>query len=306
MSRSLGILKVVLVLAVDFAALCSLFQSPWAASAAVGILALYVLFGGYPALLREGAVGSAKLPAHQRRRLEAAKAQLTADIRSSGGSGTSGLKLYLVRDDDELNATAYGSNCISVTRGTLDYADPLTLNAVLAHEVSHIQNLDPEFNRAVFCSVTLLMAALSILSFAAMAVIFVLFLALSCFRSWLGLLAFRGTTMAVGGIFGLIQRGIVAIYRTLLSLVSRRAEYRCDRYSCQLGYGVQLAHFLSVAAPADGCRLTLAEALYRTHPPASKRIARLEQLLAQRVPRSAARRVPGKPRQRRRLGRPAR
>lgn len=277
MPRLFGVLKVALVLAADFAAIYSLFEDPYIASAAVGIIALYVLFGGYSALLKEGAVNGKKLPVYQKSRLEAAKAQLAADVKAVSGADISGIRLFLIPGDDEMNAAAYGFNCISVTRGTFDNVDPITLNAVLGHEISHILNWDPEFNRAVFCSVTLLVGALSVLSFAAMAVVFLIFLALSCFRSWLGVMAFQGTTKAIGGLFGLLQRGIVMLYRSFLSLVSRHAEYRSDRYSCRLGYGVQLAHFLAVAEPVSPRQLTLAEAMYRSHPPTPKRIARLEQ-----------------------------
>ena len=61
MSRLFGILKVALVLAIDFAAIYSLFDGPDIASGAVGVIALYVLFGGYLTLLKEGAVSSKKL-----------------------------------------------------------------------------------------------------------------------------------------------------------------------------------------------------------------------------------------------------
>lgn len=279
MSRFCGILKVALVLALDFVAIYSLFENPYIASIAVGVISVYVLFGGYLALLKEGAVISKKLPAFQRSKLEATKTQLVADVKSVSGANISGLKLYLVPGDD-MNATAYGFNCVSVTRGTFDNADPITLNAVLAHEVGHILNFDAEFNRAVFCSVTLLVGALSVMSFAMMAIIFLIFLVLSCFRSWLGVMAFRGTTKAVGGIFSLLQRGVVMIYRSLLSLASRRAEYRSDKYSCMLGYGVQLSHFLAIAEPANQRQLTLTEAMYRSHPPTPKRIARLEAIVS--------------------------
>lgn len=279
MSRFCGILKVALVLALDFVAIYSLFENPYITSIAVGVISVYVLFGGYLALLKEGAVISKKIPAFQRNKLEAAKTQLVADVKSVSGANISGLKLYLVPGDD-MNATAYGFNCVSVTRGTFDNADPITLNAVLAHEVSHILNFDAEFNRAVFCSVTLLVGALSVMSFAMMAIIFLIFLVLSCFRSWLGVMAFRGTTKAVGGIFSLLQRGVVMIYRSLLSLASRRAEYRSDKYSCMLGYGVQLSHFLAIAEPANQRQLTLTEAMYRSHPPTPKRIARLEAIVS--------------------------
>jgi|GEM_PF-1075071 len=279
MSRLFGILKVALVLAIDFVAIYSLFDDPYIASGAVGVIALYVLFGGYLALLKEGAVSSKKLPTYQRNRLENAKMHLVADVKSVSGANISGLKLYLVPGDDDMNATAYGFNCVSVTRGTFDNADPITLNAVLGHEISHILHWDAEFNRAVFCSVTLVVAALSVMSFTVMAIIFLVFLVLSCFRSWLGVMAFQGTTKVVGGLFSLLQRGIVVIYRSLLSLASRHAEYRSDKYSFTLGYGVQLSHFLALAEPNSQWQLTLTEAMYRSHPPTTKRIARLERLM---------------------------
>lgn len=282
MSRLFGILKVALVLAIDFVAIYSLFDNLYTASIAVGVISLYVLFGGYLALLKEGAVSSKKLPTYQRNRLEAAKAQLVVDVKSESGVNISGLKFYLVPGEDDMNATAYGCNCVSVTHGIFNNADPITLNAVLAHEVSHILNFDPEFNRAVFCSVTLLVGAISVVSFATFAAVFLIFLVLNCFRSWLGVMVFQGTTKAVSGMFSLLQRGIVMIYRALLSLASRHAEYRSDKYSCMLGYGVQLSHFLTTAEPTNQRHMTLTEAIYRSHPPTPKRIARLEAIVSNR------------------------
>ena len=281
MSRFCGILKVTLVLALDFVSIYSLFENSYIACIAVGVISIYVLLGGYLALLKEGAVISKKLPAFQRNKLEAAKTQLVADVKSVSGINISGMKLYLVPGDNEMNATAYGFNCVSVARGTFDNVDPITLNAVLAHEVSHILNFDAEFNRAMFCSVTLLVGALSVMSFAMVAIIFLIFLVLNCFRSWLGVMAFQGTTKAVRGILGLLQRGVVMIYRSLLSLASRHAEYRSDKYSCMLGYGMQLSYFLTIAEPANQRQLTLTEAIYRSHPPTPKRIARLEAMRKQ-------------------------
>ena len=279
MSRFCGVFKVTLVLAFNFIAIYSIVEDPYIASIFVGIIALYVLFGGYFSLKKEGGINSKELPAYQRNRLEAAKAQLTADVKTASGADISGIKLYLIPGDDEMNATAYGCNCISVTRGTFDNTDPITLIAVLAHEASHIQNFDAEFNRAVFCSVTLLVGVLSIMSFVTMAITFLIFLVLSCFRSWLGVMAFQGTTKAIRGIYSLLQHAIVMLYRSLLSLTSRHAEYRSDKYSCMLGYGVQLSHFLALTETTNQRQLTLTEVMYRSHPPTAKRIARLERLL---------------------------
>lgn len=281
--RVIGLLKVSMVLAVDFVVLLMLFKEPLAASSIIAAIGFYIWIGGYISLFKEGAVRYDKLPVLDRQRLEMAKNQLTEDVKAASGINLKGLRLYLIPEDDDLQATAYGANCVSVSRGTLNTADPLSLNAVLAHESSHIIHFDPEFSRAVFASVTIVMAALSVMSFAIMAIIFLVFLALNCFKSWLGLLAFRGTTRLSGGLFGLVQRAIVMIYQTTLSMISRSAEYRCDAYSASLGYGLQLAHFLELAAPESGRKLTLTEALYRSRPPTEKRVYRLEEYTRTRM-----------------------
>lgn len=240
------------------------------------MVTLYVWLGGYLSLFREGAVRAEKLPNYERTRLENAKNQLVEEVKDISSADISNIKIYLNPGDSELQATAYGANCVSVSRGIFDNTDPLTLNAVLGHEISHTLNLDAEFSRAVFSAILLLCGALSVMSFAFMAVIFLMFLVCSFFCSWLGVVAFRGTTKVVSGIFSLLQKGIVVIYRAVASGLSRAAEYRSDLYSARLGYGLQLAHFLSYAAVESNRQLTLTEALYRTHPATPKRVARLE------------------------------
>lgn len=281
--KLMGTVKVSLVIALDLFALLVLFKDPFVAAGIAAVISLYSWLGGYLSLFREGAVRYDKLPSWERQRLEGAKNQLVDDVKNKSGINIKRLKLYLIPGDDDLQATAYGANCVSVSRGTLNNADPISLNGVLAHECSHILNFDPECSRAVFASVTIVMVALSVMSFAMMAIIFLVFLALNCFKSWLGLLAFRGTTRLSGGLFGLIQRAIVMIYQTTLSMISRSAEYRCDAYSASLGYGLQLAHFLELAAPESGRKLTLTEALYRSHPPTEKRVYRLEEYTRTRM-----------------------
>lgn len=279
MIRLFGILKLMVIFAFDFIALYTLTDDVTIATVIIGVIALYVWLGGYISLLKEGAVSSEKLPLHEKIRLDAARRQLAEDVKDVSQTNIARIKIYLLPDNNDMNATAYGANCVSVTRGTFNNADPVTLVAILCHEVSHILHYDAECNRAVFASVTLLLAAFSIMSATVLIVIFLLFLILNCFRSWLGVLAFKGTAKITGGFFSLLQRGIVAIYRSILGLVSRHAEYRCDRYSCSLGYGIQLAHFLSIAAPSSQRQWTLTEALYRSHPPTERRIARLEEQL---------------------------
>lgn len=279
MKRVFGMVRVCAVLAVDMAVLSALFHD-WTIAAMIGGgISLYIWLGGYLALFKEGAIRCDKLPFYESNRLKAAEEQLVEDVKRVSSIDISGLKIYLVPGDSDMQATAYGANCVSVSKGTLDNADVVTLNAVLGHEISHILRCDPEFNRAVFVSVFLLIGAISVVSAIFVVIVLVVFLAFTRLRSWLSVMAFRGTTKMTGGFFRLIQCGIVVVYRTMMGAASRHAEFQSDAYSYELGYGVQLAHFLEIAAPDIHQEMTITEALYRSHPPTQQRIARLERKL---------------------------
>lgn len=273
-----GIMKVTAVLTADFLFLCSLLNDAAVAALVTGGIALYVWLGGYLSLFQDGAVACEKLPEYERNKLHAAGQRLIGDVRRASNVDLSGLKLYLIPGDDDLQATTYGANCISVAKGTLDAADPSTLAAVLGHEAAHILHADPEFNRAVFASVLLVCLVIGAASYAAAVIIFLLFLCFGCLNSWLGIMAYKGTNSFIGGTFRFFQKGIIVLYRAVICWLSRAAEYRSDRYAASLApsYALQLANFLSYAAIESNRQLTLTEALYRTHPATPKRIARLE------------------------------
>lgn len=199
MIRIPGIIKVAAVLALDFFALIAVFNEPGIAAIIVSLIAVYVFIVGNLTVLKEGGIRADNLPECDRMKLNAAKAQIVEDIRTKSSINLSGLKIYLIPGDDDLQATAYGANRISVSEGTLRNADPVTLNAVVSHEASHVLNSDPEFSRAVFCSVSLLVASVSLISAATVVIVFLLFLLLSLFRSFLGFLAFRGTASIFKG-----------------------------------------------------------------------------------------------------------
>lgn len=153
MIRIPGILKVSTVLVIDFFVLFSLLDQSSLALVLTGVIAAYVFLWGNLAVAREGGVHADQLPAYDRERLDEAKAQLSEDVLRESSVDISRLKIYLIPGDEDMQATAYGSNCVSVSKGTLTNSDPVTLKAVLAHEASHILNSDAEFSRAVFCSV---------------------------------------------------------------------------------------------------------------------------------------------------------
>lgn len=274
-----GVSKTTALAAADFAIAYILFNDVTIAMVFVGVLVLYGWLGGYLSLMKDGAVSVDKLPAYDSARLISAKDLLAKDIREATSQDISNIKLYIT-PDDSMNATAYGCRCISVNRGTLNNTDPITLAAVMAHEISHTTNLDSEFNRILFASVAALVLALSIISVLSIGLLFILFAILCCcskaLRSWIGLILYQGSTKMVGGIFSIFQRIIIFVYQTVSGMISRASEYRADQYSSSLGYGLQLAHFLSIA-DSEPHQLTLTDILYRSHPPTEKRIYRLEQ-----------------------------
>ena len=181
MIRLSGLFKVAAVLMFDFLVVDTLFHNAQAAAAVTGVIALYIWLGEYFTLFREGAVRSDKLPQYERTRLEHAKSQLIKDVKRTSSADISGLKVYLIPGDSDMQATAYGFNCISVSKGTFDNTDPMTLNAVLGHEISHTLHLDAEFSRAVFATILLACGAISVMSFVFMVIIFLIFFVCSLF-----------------------------------------------------------------------------------------------------------------------------
>ena len=273
MMKILGLLRMVVVLSLDFACLYNFTSNVEIATAGTLIVSVYAILGGYLSLWKEGAVHISKLPQWQKNTLETAGKLLAEDIEQTNKTKTK-FRLYVV-PDNSLNATAYGANCISVTQGTLKSADTVTLAGVIAHEASHILCLDPELCRAIFASVLAIILAMSAASYVVIALIFVAFSVFGL-RSPFSILMFKGVTKVSKGVFKALQLGLIAVYKTIVSILSQNAEYRCDAFACELGYGQNLACFLEKIESGSLKKLTLADVLYRTHPPTEKRIAKIE------------------------------
>lgn len=277
-----GSIKVITIIFLDFILLMAIFHDGIISIVVVAAVSIYIYFGGYAALLKDNAVYSNKLPELERHRLELAKEQLLDDVKRVSKLNIRGVKLYLVPGDGRLQATAYGANCISISRGMLDNTDPISMNAIIAHEISHTVCFDPESSRAVFSFIVLIMLLLSCMSYAVIFIISLIFLLLDLFQSWFGFLTFNGTTKLIKGLFELIRKAVVVIYQIVSSYFNRMAEFRCDAYSASLGYALQLANVLALSAseaPGSGRRSTLTDVLYRSHPPIEKRICRLEKYI---------------------------
>lgn len=278
--RLIGLLKISFILMIDAMVLSYLIRDERIVVVIVGCLCVYIFLGGYIELFKECAVKMEDLPAYEREKMQAVKSMLVGSVKEKSGFNISSYKFYLT-SEEEMNATAYGGRCMSVTKAAFQNADISTLTAVMAHEAAHLFHYDPEVNRTIFATVTMLFCIVSIMSFTTMIVFFLIGLLLSFFffRSFVGVMTYRWIQRCLKSLFALAQRIIVEIYLISIGMLSKHAEYRADNYSCQLGYGVQLANFLELAAPEPNKKLGLTEVLHRNHPSTYKRLAKIERYI---------------------------
>lgn len=277
--RILGILKIVMVLAMDFGAVYYL-AGVEAAALVTGLILLYAWLGEYTALWKDGSVGLKHLNEYEKARLRRVQKNLTQDVKQASGADISGLKLRVIPSDD-LNACAYGFRNMAVTRAALNACDDATLCAVLGHEVSHTLHMDAVFHRVVFANVTIVilgLAAGSLVSVSFMWIIFLVLCALGICGGMFSMLVFHGMNKMLKGTYTAIQYVVLFLYQTVMGLVSRRSEFRADKYSCQLGYGPQLSYFLTRFVEGQEPRQkSLNDILYSSHPATYKRVLRIQQ-----------------------------
>lgn len=276
--KAKGIIKVITLLAADFAIFNYLFDGRIAAVATV-VIALYAWLGEYFALLRDGAISEKRLNEYDKAKLDRARMILMSEARRNDGNRLPSFRLHVV-PSEEANAFAYGISNVSVTKGTLQ-CDDMTLASVLAHEVSHIANLDAVTSRLLFANITAVVLGLSIFSFLTTASIWIIFGILAIIGVCGGLfsiLVVNAASKASKGLFRIVQHIILFVYQTVIGTINKHTEYRCDRFAACIGLGHNLAYFLSTyVQDQDSRQRSLRDILYDSHPATYKRILRLEE-----------------------------
>lgn len=276
LQRIRAIVIICVILGIDFYASNSAVGTKTAVSF-TGIILLYSFWlGEFIALRSAAAIPIKRIKDNwERKRLESGFEQLKEEAGSTIKYYTK-CELYLI-PDDSVNAYAFGRT-IGITRGALNCLDESTMSAVLAHEISHVICLDSVINRLLFAHVLVIMSALVLTHFAVIAVACLVVLVLCLLGMRFNLFTFfltRGVFSILQRAGSLIQHMALSILQVILSLVSRRCEYRADLFSCKLGYGYQLIYFLERFTNINHKR-TLSEVLYDSHPSSKKRIERIE------------------------------
>ena len=275
--RTKGIIKILVLLALDFVLLTYLFNAE-AAAIVTSIVALYARAGEYIALFRDGAVSEKKLNDFDRAKLQRVRSILEVEASRNGLQKLPNYRLHILPSDGA-NAFAYGISNISVTKGTLQ-CDDLTLASVIAHEISHIGNLDAIVSRLMFANITIAVLGLSIASFVATASIWLIFGILALVGVCGGifsLLVVNAISKASQGFFRILQHIVLFAYQGTIGTINKMIEYRCDGFAASIGLGQNLAYFLSTyVGDQDARQRTLREILYDSHPATYKRVLRLE------------------------------
>ena len=177
-----------------------------------------------------------------------------SDVQAQNKRISQKIALY-IEESKDINAYAFGSNSISVTRGAMEALSENQLKGVIAHELGHMNNGDTK----VALVMTIGNGAFTVL--------------------WLILksaMRFKNEDLKLVFLFNAL---IGFIVRVFTSIGDRHSEYMADEFAYQNGYGdvlIDALYFLQELS--TGQRLRLRDRLRASHPHLDKRIARLESL----------------------------
>ncbi len=273
-----GSIKITALLGMDFVLIYYMYDLE-ISIIITSLILLYAWLGEYAALIKYQAVKIDHINECCRLKIKRSINMLEKNIRETNGTGIGKIRVHVI-PSDEINAYSFGLHNIAVTQGVLKINDQFTLNAILAHEISHSLCMDAVFKRIIFANITAIMLGITLFSFAVTFFVWGIFLVMCMLGVCGGIVSLffaSGLSKTAKGLFRLLQYAVLFIYQTVLGIVSREFEYRADMYACILGYEPQLKHFLTMyAAPQERRQKTLTELLYASHPPAYKRIMKME------------------------------
>lgn len=187
----------------------------------------------------------------------------------------------MVEDAGTVNASAVGSNLVTVTSAALHgLPDPL-LEAVLAHEVGHHFGLHP-----VVCVVELWLGRPLRWAHRLLIAVHNLLATLSRWSkdSYLLVLMFVAVLTLRAAVF--VLDAVVRSALAVLLFLGRRGEYRADNVAVKLGYGPGMLAVLADFERDEAAMLAarperreLGSDMWDTHPPLAKRIAKIQKRL---------------------------
>jgi len=175
-----------------------------------------------------------------------------------------GIKLY-IKEDMTINAFAFGSSTLILTRGSLELLNDDCLKGLIAHEFGHFSHGDTE---------AILLATVSNFF-------------MSYIISKLTDRKNRYESENQGGVGAGIVKGIYRLFKAIdfigeviLKRTSRRNEYLADQFAERSGFAKELTDVLiEIYAVSISKPQSVKEQLKSTHPDITLRIERLEEAL---------------------------
>jgi len=180
-----------------------------------------------------------------------------------------------VIDKMVVNACTLGKHTIAVTKGAMETFSEDELKALMAHEIAHILYGDTMARLYM----TVGNGLFTIFVLATKAFIFI--------AEWIEMIATKARfsfawvmITVVKTLFTLILFVVQFLMQVVLSISSRRGEFRADRYAYELGYGERLIEaFYLLEKMQLGTESSVKQKMTTSHPRITARIERLENLL---------------------------
>lgn len=275
MRKIFGLIRVCILVIINFFVFCSVFKAEWALGI-TAIIAIIAYLGEYVSLAKDQAIPVQKLDVYYKSKLETAY-QLLCEQGKSTGVDLRYLRLYMV-PDERINAYSYGRNHIGVTKGLLAL-DDASIAGVLAHESAHCLAADSFIKRILFCDITLIILGLSIMGFLSTGFLWIAFALLGFLGLCGGFLSIFITgvlSKMIRCFFTGFQHISLFIYQITVGIISRNMEYSADRFAAKMNFANELAFFLNRFSVEDGAPKTLRGIMYASHPASKKRIKKIE------------------------------
>lgn len=181
------------------------------------------------------------------------------------------MKLYIV-DSMSINAFSIGRNTIAITRGLMNTMNDEELEAVIAHEMSHIINGDTQVSMLI-----------TIASNAYIWTVLLISKALFLIETMTGGTSFVSKLLSfVRNILELALKYVIMVFTVLVASTNRREEYKADKVAFELGYGEGLLSALYKFYHIEmSGKKKLIDKLQETHPITAYRIEAIEKMCCQ-------------------------
>lgn len=181
------------------------------------------------------------------------------------------MKLYIV-DSMSINAFSIGRNTIAITRGLMNTMNDEELEAVIAHEMSHIINGDTQVSMLITTASNAYIWTVLLIS-----------KALFLIETMTGGTSFVSKLLSfVRNILELALKYVIMVFTILVASTSRREEYKADKVAFELGYGEGLLSALYKFYHIEmSGKKKLIDKLQETHPITAYRIEAIEKMCCQ-------------------------